>query len=108
MIKNFNYEDYDDIDFLMSQNYYHGTTDKINIEDTILPSCETGIDREEKKSKKVWVTTSLGSAQRYSHKAADKFGGNPVVYEVEPDWDSLVHRMDYEYICDFATIIREI
>lgn len=101
--------DYDDIDFLMNQSYYHGTSDIFEFEEgVILPAYKTGMDREGKKSKKVWVTTSLGSAERYATKAVDKFGGNPIIYEVEPDWDSLVHRMDFEYTCDFAYIVKEV
>ena len=101
--------DYDDIDFLTNQLYYHGTSDVFEFEEgIILPAYKSGIDREGKKSKKVWVTTSLGSAERYANKAVDKFGGKPITYEVEPDCDRLVHRMDFEYTCDFAFIVKEV
>lgn len=101
---NYNRIDYEDIDFLMSQKYYHGTSDIFDFdEDIVLPSRSTGNTRE-KKSNLVWVTTSKGSAEKYAFKAADKFGGHPIVYEVEPDWDTLAHRMDFEYTCYFAYI----
>ena len=92
---------------LKKQTYYHGTTDLFKIS-VIKPPVDSKIIREdfrENNKNVVYVTTSFGSAQRYAYKAAKKFGGNPIVYKVEPDWDSLVKRMDCEYITNFATLI---
>lgn len=98
---------YSELDWLKSQKYYHGSSSNVKIKDnTLLPSLQTGNIREQSLGQ-VYVTTSYGSAKKYSYKAANKFGGEPIVYEVEPDFDSLVHRVDCEYICDFATIIKE-
>lgn len=101
------YNYYDDLDELKNNKYYHGTSDKLIIKDNILlPSNETAIIREQKLNK-VFITTSYGSAKKYAIKASNKFGGNPIIYRVIPDYHSLIHRMDFEYICDFATIMEE-
>lgn len=95
---------------LKSQPYYHGTTNLFKILE-IKPPVETKIIREAfRKNNRnvVYVTSSLGSAQRYAQKAVIKFGGDPVVYRVEPDWDSLVNRIDCEYITNFAKILGSV
>ena len=100
--------DYDSILNYKDKKYYHGTSDIFNI-NIILPPIETGIIREDfRKNNKnvVYITSSLGSAQKYAQKAAILFGGKPIVYEVEPDWDSLVRRIDFEYITYSAKILR--
>lgn len=98
---------FDDEEWLLSQKYYHGTSTSIKILDSILrPSEETGIIREQCLTK-VYITTSKISAKRYAYKAVNKFGGDAIIYEVEPDIDSLMHRIDNEFICDFAKIISQ-
>ena len=92
---------------LKKQTYYHGTTNLFKISE-IKPPVNTKIIREDfRKNNRnvVYITTSFGSAQRYACKAAKKFGGKPIVYKVKPDWDSLVKRIDCEYITNFAYII---
>lgn len=104
------FEEYYYEEQLKNQKYYHGTSSIFNIQ-TIKPSIKTGILREDFRKNnrdKVYVTTSIGSAERYAQKAVDKFGGSPVVYEVKPDYDTLAARIDCEYITDFAIVIRKI
>lgn len=91
--------------------YYHGTSDIIQFEDnTIKSALDTGILRESWRTKlldKVFMTTSLVSAARYARKASNTFGGNPVIYVVEPIGycdNTLVN----EYIADEAKIIERI
>lgn len=95
---------------LKNQKYYHGTSSIFNFS-IVKPSIETKILREDFRKNnrnKVYITTSIGSAERYAQKAVDKFGGNPVVYEVKPDYDTLAARIGCEYITDFAIVIRKV
>lgn len=97
-------------EILKEQTYYHGTTDLFKISE-IKPPVESNVIREDSRKNNrnvVYVTSSIGSAKEYAQKAVDKFGGKPIVYEVEPDWDSLIHRIDYEYTTNYAKIISSI
>ena len=91
---------------LKNLTFYHGTTTLFNIS-SLKPPIETNILREDFRKNNqdvVYITSSYGSALRYAQKAADKFGGEPIVYRVEPDYDSLIHRIDFEYTTNFARI----
>ena len=89
--------------------YYHGTTDKFDIKDNILkPSIETGILRENWRKKnlnKVYLTTSLLSAEKFAYKACQKYGGCGVIYEVEPLGD-FYNPNTNEYVTDNAKILK--
>lgn len=91
--------------------YYHGTTDKLIIKDNVLkPPIDTGIIREDWREKlldKVFLTTSLVSAKRYSRKAVEHFGGKPIIYLVQPIGYFYNNCMN-EYIADEAKIIDKI
>lgn len=101
-------DDYEYYKWLQKQTYYHGTSTNIKIPDGILkPSSETRVVREQ-LLRQVYITTSIGSAKRYAYKAVEKFGGDPIIYEVKPDFDTLVNRIDCEFICDFAEILKEV
>ena len=54
---------------------------------------------------KVYFTDSLLSAQKYAVKAAEKYGGTPVVYEVKPVGE-YINCNTNEYIADKARVIR--
>ena len=88
--------------------YYHGTTDKFNINDNLLKSpIETGILREDWRKKnldKVYFTNSLLSAEQFAYKASQKYGGNSIVYKIKPIGD-IIHINTNEYISDSAKII---
>ena len=104
------FEEYYYEEQLKNQKYYHGTSSIFNFS-IIKPSTETNIIREDFRKNnrnKVYITTSVDSAERYAQKAVDKFGGSPVVYEVKPDYDTLAARIDCEYITDFAIVIRKV
>lgn len=89
--------------------YYHGTSDIFKIT-KLLPPVETGILREQWRTKltnKVFFTNSQMSAAKYAKKAAEKYGGNPIIYEVNPIgpiWNTNTN----EYVADFATIVQSI
>lgn len=91
--------------------YYHGTTDVFVIDDGILkPPIDTGMIREDWRMKlldKVFLTTSLVSAKRYSRKATKRFGGSPIIYLVEPIGYCYNNCMN-EYIADKAKIIDKV
>lgn len=53
------------------------------------------------------MTTSLVSAARYARKASNAFGGNPVIYVVEPIGYCDNNRVN-EYIADKAKIIDKV
>ena len=92
-----------------NQKYYHGTSSALSITDMIYPPIDTNIIREDiRKNNRnvVYVTSCLGIATNFAFKAVKKFGGTPVVYEVEPDFDTLNHRINAEYVTKFAKVIR--
>lgn len=68
--------------------YYHGTTDILDIKDKLLPPKETEKVQEKGRKKnldKVFFTKDLGSARIYAGRAANRFGGNPIIFVVEPE-----------------------
>jgi hypothetical protein len=92
---------------IKNQSYYHGTSDVFNIPFRIYPPEATGVIREDFRVGNrdvVYVTPSYDLAYKYALKAVDKFGGNPIVYEVIPNYETLAHRMDYEYTTAYADI----
>lgn len=85
---------------------FHGTSDVFTMEQ-ILPPNESGNLREEWRKKicdKVFITPSLLSAEKFARKAAQRFGGNAVVYEVRPH-GQVDNINTNEYICDYADIV---
>ena len=84
--------------------YYHGTSIQGLTE--ILPPSETNILREDFRTKFmdcVFITPLRKSAEMYAKKCALKFGGQPVVYEVEPVNEYEINVS--QYICDKAYVI---
>ena len=55
----------------------------------------------------IFFTTSLLSASKFARKACEKYGGNPVVYEVRPigQYFNTTHG---EYISEKALVIKEV
>lgn len=66
--------------------YYHGTSTALDIKDSLRAPMETGKQTEKRSQRrgKVFFTNSLESAQHYAGVAVKKWGGEPVVYKVEP------------------------
>ena len=66
--------------------FWHGTSSKLKIGEYLLPPAMTGVQREKriKNTDVVFCTISKRSAVKYAKKAAKKYGGNPMVFEVEP------------------------
>ena len=90
--------------------YYHGTSDAILINSFILPPSETDCKRETHRNKLtdvVFFTTSLPSAIKYAKKASVKFGGNPLVYVVEPVGE-VYYIANNEYVSEKAIIIGNV
>ncbi len=84
--------------------YYHGTS--VSGLKEILPPTETNILREDFRKKFmdcVFVTPLKKSAEMYARKCAAKFGGDPIVYEVEPNNPSEINVS--QYICDKAIVV---
>lgn len=107
MLKNI-LEEYEKEDF-SQLTFYHGTSDIFEVKE-ILPSSETFNLREDWRKKyqdKVFLITSLLSAKQYAKKAASKFGGNPIVYEVKPNGD-IWHTHTNEYVADSAEILKKV
>lgn len=87
--------------------FYHGTTDAFNIKKILLPPIHTNNLREDWRKKyhnMVFFTTSLISAQKFARKACEKYGGNPVVYEVRPI-EQYFNTIHGEYITEKALVI---
>jgi hypothetical protein len=85
--------------------YYHGTS--VSGLTEILPPTETNNLREDFRHSFldcVFVTPLKKSAEAYARKCAAKFGGQPVVYEVEPVNPSEVNVS--QYICDKAIVLK--
>lgn len=94
----------------MKPNFYHGTSDAIRIKKLLLPPQETSIQREDWRIRhldKVFFTSSLKSAAMYAKKACQKFGGNPIVYEIRPI-GGYSNIANVEYISDKALVVRKI
>ena len=85
--------------------FYHGTS--VSGLKEILPPTETNILREDFRQGYrdcVFVTPIRKSAESYARKCAAKFGGLPVVYEVEPVNEYEINVS--QYICDKAYVIN--
>jgi hypothetical protein len=83
--------------------YYHGTS--VSGLTEILPPVETNMLREDFRKKFldcVFITPLKKSAEAYARKCATKFGGNPIVYEVEPVNPNEINVS--QYICDKAYV----
>jgi hypothetical protein len=83
--------------------YYHGTS--VSGLTEILPPVETNVLREDFRKKFldcVFITPLKKSAEAYARKCAIKFGGNPIVYEVEPVNPNEINVS--QYICDKAYV----
>ena len=87
--------------------FYHGTSDKCNITKTIIPPDRSGTLREDFRKDLqdvVFITNSVKSAESYAKKATKKFGGNPIVYRVEPV-GYVWHKGNGDYLCYGATVL---
>ena len=87
--------------------FYHGTS--VSGLKEILPPTETNIFREDSRTgflDCVFVTPIRKSAEMYARKCAQKFGGDPIVYEVEPVNPSEINVS--QYICDRAIVLGTI
>lgn len=85
--------------------YYHGTS--VSGLKVILPPIETNNLREDFRHSFldcVFITPLRKSAEAYARKCAQKFGGDPVVYEVKPVNLSEINVS--QYICDKAYVIN--
>ena len=85
--------------------YYHGTS--IPNLKIILPPIETRVLREDFRRGYrdcVFITPLRKSAEMYAKKCAAKFGGQPVVYEVEPVNEYEINTS--QYICDRAIVLN--
>lgn len=92
------------------KTFYHGTTDAFNIKKIILPPINTNNLREGWRKKyhhMVFFTTSSLSASKYARKACEKYGGNPVVYEVKPI-GQYFNTINGEYISERALVVKEV
>ena len=90
-------------------NYYHGTSDIFQIETYILPASCTHNLRESWRKKYlnvVFSTISYKSAYAYAKKAAEKYGGAPVVYRVIP-LGNIYYHGGTEYSSDVAVIVAK-
>ena len=89
----------------MTMIYYHGTSIQGLTE--ILPPVETNILREDFRRGYrdcVFITPLKKSAETYARKCTQKFGGQPVVYEVKPVNHTEINVS--QYICDKAYVIN--
>ncbi len=87
--------------------FYHGTSDSLQIHKVLLPPIVTNRKREHWRKKyddKIFFTTSLGTARKFSQKACEKYGGNPIVYIVRPI-GQYFNTIEGEYIADKAVVI---
>lgn len=89
--------------------YYHGTSDIFEMGTYILPASCTHNLRESWRKKDldvVFSTISYKSAYMYAKKAAEKYGGAPVVYRVIP-LGNVHYRGGVEYGSNIAVIITK-
>ena len=92
---------------MMSNTFFHGTTDALDIGKILLPAIETGNKREdwrEKYTDQVFFTNSLVSAYKYADKACKKYGGKPIVYKVVPV-GQYCRTVNNEFVAEKARIV---
>lgn len=85
---------------------YHGTSDYIcSNQEYLMSQISTNVIREKREqlTQYVFLTDSKASAEYYAKKAADKFGGNPIIFKVKQAWN-LLPRHNHEYLCSRALI----
>jgi len=92
---------------------YHGTSTALNVGKEIRPAKATGKQTETRLQRrhKVFFTTNQESAMTYARRASRKWGGEPIVLEVEPF--GLVKQLSKRgpplgpvYHSDGATVVR--
>lgn len=91
-----------------NQTYYHGTSTALNISFRIYPPDVTGVIREDIRignRNVIYVTPSYDLAYNFAKKAVKKFGGEPIVYKVIPNKETLAHRINNEYTTAYADIV---
>lgn len=91
--------------------FFHGTSTIFDLGpgDYIDPPSETGYLRESwrvRHQTRVFMTDSYRSASQYARKACAEYGGEPIVFEVEPHWESLEIGHNREYTSDWAEILK--
>lgn len=92
----------------MKEVYYHGSSSIIKVGDKILPAIETGNIREDWRKKQrdvVFYTNSLIQAQRYAWKDSLRTGDDPIVYIVEPDYETHHKIHNGEFIADSCVVV---
>lgn len=90
--------------------FYHGTSSVFSIKKYLLPPLHTSNLREDWRRKNkdvVFFTTSLLSASKFAKKACEKYGGEPVIYEVKPI-GQYFNTINGEYISEKALILRKV
>ena len=71
----------------MRNTFYHGTSSALGITTTLLPPARTRRLAElgrKRNLDKVFFTRDRRSASIYARKAVKRFGGQPVVLQIEP------------------------
>ena len=90
--------------------YYHGTTSLYMIGDYLdSTSKATNLNTlYKRKTSKISITSNLDVAIYYAKKAAEEKGGEPVIYEVEPNKFMLLRIGKNTFVTDKAKIIGKV
>lgn len=90
--------------------YYHGTTSLYDIEEYLNPSSKQEHIKSlyRRKTAKVSLTNNLDTAIYYAQKASTEKGGEPVVYELDPNLFMLMRVGKNTFITDKAKIVGKV
>ena len=96
----------------MNENvkYYHGTTSLYEIGEYLDPTSKNTNLKTlyKRRTAKVSITNNLDTAIYYAKKSAEENGGEPVVYEVEPNIFMLLRVGKNIFITDKAKILGKV
>ena len=87
---------------ILDSQFYHGTSSQIQIGDYLVPTARS-LARYRKS--RVFITDSIDAALFYAKKNAEKHGGDPVIYKVEPDYFSISKISKTDYVTTNAKVV---
>lgn len=93
----------------MENKYYYGTSSlNAQFNRQINTEIEALKELYSKKRRRISVTNDLNAAKYYADKSVEKYGGDPIIYQVDPDRLTMVKTNKTDFITQQIKIIGEI